>query len=67
MGIVGEDFQIEFRKLIGDDQVTFRWENIARTYFIKSTYENKYIKIREIGVFFVLRIYVLAKSKILHL
>jgi hypothetical protein len=36
MGIVGEDFLIEFRKLIGDDQVTFRWKNTARTYFIKS-------------------------------
>jgi aminoglycoside phosphotransferase len=49
METVGQDFPIEFRKLIGDDQVTFCWENTARTYFIKSQYgENKYLKIQEV-------------------
>lgn len=51
METVGQDFPIEFRKLIsGDEQVTFRWENTARTYFIKSQYgENKYLKIQEVN------------------
>lgn len=41
---------IEFRELIGDDQITFRWKNIARTYFIKANNgRNKYLKIQPVG------------------
>jgi len=41
---------VEFRELIGDDQITLRWKNIARTYFIKAKNgRNKYLKIQPVN------------------
>ncbi|GMK37602.1 aminoglycoside phosphotransferase APH(3') [Paenibacillus sp. CCS19] len=46
---IEQDLPIELQRLIGDDQVSFHWKNIAHTYFIKSkTGENKYLKVQPI-------------------